>query len=582
MVVGLGTFTACTVDDEAKGYTPATASGMQVYLSKDLTIVEVSKTESTYDIPVYRIDASEAATIPVEIKCDNEEYIFPEVIEFEAGEKESKITVTYDNESIEYEEYDSLYITIDPEYTTDYAPGSFAGLIGAPEPWTEWETVNSEGTCQWVLSALVGDDCVMEDLGLVTRTNEITGKIQFKVIGAFGNEEITEAAELSGGEEPVDIIIEVDPKTLDVTIPQQETGMTYSSLGDVYISDFDSWCIMKGYSNRIGGKFDPEAGTITVGVCYYLNAGYWAYGEETILFDGFDRKDFSLSATYLGTLTDEKGDVYAAAEVKLGADAAFGNAAVVPGELTQEIFSSIISGEYKPSRLFEKDGIVKVSMEDMESGDYNFVFVNYDADYNAQNYQIIQFKYTAGGATKETWTKLYTGSYTYSLVFTADAEGTPYVDEGLELYQSETDATKFKITPWGYGVDFIFHMDGDGNVLVDDQETGYSKDGYTIYVEDLVTAAGGKKDYGYSTYNQETGTFKFALCYYDNNNEIVEGGTGYETYVLDEEVKARVNRQLRAMKNKKVLAAAAKKTHKLHKDGSKLNVLTLPKIKFTK
>lgn len=87
MVVGLGTFTACTVDDEAKGYTPATASGMQVYLSKDLTIVEVSKTESTYDIPVYRIDASEAATIPVEIKCDNEEYIFPEVIEFEAGEK---------------------------------------------------------------------------------------------------------------------------------------------------------------------------------------------------------------------------------------------------------------------------------------------------------------------------------------------------------------------------------------------------------------------------------------------------------------------------------------------------------------
>ena len=300
------------------------------------------------------------------------------------------------------------------------------------------------------------------------------------------------------------------------------------------------------------------------------------------LFDGFDRKDFSLSATYLGTLTDEKGDVYAAAEVKLGADAAFGNAAVVPGELTQEIFSSIISGEYKPSRLFEKDGIVKVSMEDMESGDYNFVFISYDADNQAQDFGIIKFKYTAGGATKETWTKLYTGSYTYSLVFTADAEGTPYVDEGLELYQSETDATKFKITPWGYGVDFIFHMDGEGNVLVDDQETGYSKDGYTIYVEDLVTAAGGKKDYGYSTYNQETGTFKFALCYYDNNNEIVEGGTGYETYVLDEEVKARVNRQLRAMKNKKVLAAAAKKTHKLHKDGSKLNVLTLPKIKFTK
>lgn len=579
MVVGLGTFTACTVDDEVEGYTPATASGMQVYLSKDMSIVEVSKTTDSYDIPVYRIDASEAATIPVEIKCDNEEYIFPEVIEFEAGEKESKITVTYDNESIEYEEYDSLYITIDPEYTTNYAPGSFAGLIGAPEPWTEWEIVNNTGTCQWVLSALVGDDCIMEDLGLVTRTNEISGTIQFKVIGAFGSEEIAEKAELSGGTEPVDIIIEVDPKTLDVTIPQQETGMTYSSYGDVYISDFDSWCIMKGYSDRIGGKYDPETGTIKFGVVYYLNAGYWAYGEETILFDGFDRKDYSISATYLGTLTDEKGDVYAAAEVKLGADAAFGNAAVVPGELTQEIFSSIISGEYKPSRFFEKDGIVKVSMEDMESGDYNFVFISYDADNQVQDFGIIKFKYTAGGATKETWAKLNTGSYTYKLVFTADAEGTPYVDEGLELFQSEADATKFKITPWGYGVDFIFHMDGEGNVLVDDQETGFSKNGYTIYVMDLVTAAGGKKDYGYSTYNPETGTFNFALCYYDSDEEIV--ATGKETFVLDAETKARVSRKLRAMKNKKVLAAA-KKTHKLHKDGSKLNVLTLPKIKLAK
>ena len=578
MVVGLGTFTACTVDDEAKGYTPATASGMQVYLSKDLTIVEVSKTESTYDIPVYRIDASEAATIPVEIKCDNEEYIFPEVIEFEAGEKESKITVTYDNESIEYEKYDSLYITIDPDFTTIYAPGSFAGLIGAPEPWTEWEAVNSAGTCQWALCDDMAPGYVMKDLGLVKRTNEISGKIQFKVTGAFG-EEAAEESGVSGGEKTVDIIFDVDPVTNVVTCNTQDTGMTYSSHGTLFVADINTQQEKKVLDD---GIYDPENGSITFIAAYFVKAGLLAYGEETILFDGFDRKDFSLSATYLGTLTDEKGDVYAAAEVKLGADAAFGNAAVVPGELTQEIFSSIISGEYKPSRLFEKDGIVKVSMEDMESGDYNFVFISYDADNQAQDFGIIKFKYTAGGATKETWTKLYTGSYTYSLVFTADAEGTPYVDEGLELYQSEADATKFKITPWGYGVDFIFHMDGEGNVLVDDQETGYSKDGYTIYVEDLVTAAGGKKDYGYSTYNQETGTFKFALCYYDNNNEIVEGGTGYETYVLDEEVKARVNRQLRAMKNKKVLAAAAKKTHKLHKDGSKLNVLTLPKIKFTK
>ena len=120
MVVGLGTFTACTVDDEVEGYTQATASGMQVYLSKDMSIVEVSKTTDSYDIPVYRVDTAEAATIPVKIKCDNKEYVFPNEVVFAAGQSESKITVTYDPESIEYEEYDSLYITIDPAYTTVY------------------------------------------------------------------------------------------------------------------------------------------------------------------------------------------------------------------------------------------------------------------------------------------------------------------------------------------------------------------------------------------------------------------------------------------------------------------------------
>ena len=577
MVVGLGTFTACTVDDEAKGYTPATASGMQVYLSKDMTIVEVSKTTDSYDIPVYRVDASQAATIPVEIKCANDEYVFPETVEFKAGEKESKITVTYDPESIEYEVYDSLYITISPSYTTVYGPASYAGVIGAPEPWTAWEPVNSAGTCSWALCDDMAPGYVMEGLGLVKRTNEISGKIQFKVIGAFGADAAEESG-VSGGEKTVDIIFDVDPVTNVVTCNTQDTGMTFSSYGTLFVADINTQQEKKVLDD---GIYDPENGSITFIAAYFVKAGLLAYGEETILFDGFERKDFSLDAEYLGTLTDEKGNVYAAANVTLGADAAFGVAAVVPGKVTQEVLVSIVSGEYQPSAVFTKSGIVKVSMEDMESGDYTFVFVNYDADYMAQNYAIYSFKYTAGGSTKETWTKLYSGTYYYALVFT-NSDGTPYPDEGRELFQGETDPTKFKITEWGYGVDFTFTMDAEGNILVDDQETGYSKDGYTIYVEDLVTAAGGKKDYGYSTYDQETGTFKFALCYYDNNNEIVEGGTGYETYVLDEEVKARVNRQLHAMKNKKVLAAAAKKTHKLHKDGSKLNVLTLPKLKLAK
>lgn len=575
--MGLGTFTACSVDDEVAGYSAATASGMQVYLSKDMTIVEVSKTESSYDIPVYRIDASEAVSIPVEIKCANEEYIFPETIEFEAGEKESKITVTYDNESIEYEKFDSLYITIDPDFTTIYAPGSFAGLIGAPEPWTEWEAVNSAGTCSWALCDDMAPGYVMKDLGLVKRTNEISGKIQFKVTGAFG-EEAAEESGVSGGEKTVDIIFDVDPVTNVVTCNTQDTGMTYSSYGTLFVADINTQQEKKVLDD---GIYDPENGSITFIAAYFVKAGLLAYGEETILFDGFDRKDFSIKAEYLGTLTDEKDNVYAAANVTLGADAAFGLAAVVPGQLTNDILGTIVSGEYEPSTVFTKSGIVKVSMEDMESGDYTFVFVNYDADYMAQNFAVYSFKYTAGGSTKETWTKVNTGTYYYALVFT-NSDGTPYPDEGRELFQGETDPTKFKITEWGYGVDFTFTMDAEGNILVDDQETGYSENGYTIYVEDLVTAAGGKKDYGYSTYDQETGTFKFALCYYDNNNEIVEGGTGYETYVLDEETKARVNRQLHAMKNKKVLAAAKKKTHKLHKDNSNLNVVTLPKLKFAK
>ena len=69
-------------------------------------------------------------------------------------------------------------------------------------------------------------------------------------------------------------------------------------------------------------------------------------------------------------------------------------------------------------------------------------------------------QYTIRVGIPETWSVKYTGDYLYSQFLSGD-------DPGLELLQSDIYPNRWKITNWGYGVDFCFTWDQTTDKIVE-------------------------------------------------------------------------------------------------------------------
>lgn len=138
--------------------------------------------------------------------------------------------------------------------------------------------------------------------------------------------------------------------------------------------------------------------------------------------------------------------------------------------------------------------------------------------------------YTFEARLKEQWNQIATGTYTYAQLWNGE-------DEGLALFRNQTDPTRFKITDWGYGVDFFFTMANDGSVMVDDQSTGYVNPNYgEVYVDDLVDYTEGT-GYGVSSYAD--GVFTFNVIYYCEAGIF---GYGPETFTITSTAQAPAKR----------------------------------------
>jgi|GEM_PF-1223048 len=131
-------------------------------------------------------------------------------------------------------------------------------------------------------------------------------------------------------------------------------------------------------------------------------------------------------------------------------------------------------------------------------------------------------KTTVTVSCQYTWTAVATGTYTYAQFFEGD-------DSGLTLYQADQNSKVYKITNWGYGVDFQFSFNDDGTITVADQPIGYVHSSYgAVYVCDLVDYVGGTS-YGYSFFDSANNIYYFAVVYYVSAGVF---GYGYETFTI--------------------------------------------------
>lgn len=517
---------------------------MGVYFSNELpTQYEISPDANTCnEVFISRLNASEEQTVSITTEQeDGSIYSIPESVTFPAGEKTVALPINYDPAQIEYGKYETITIKVgDP--TTPYGISVFSFKIGVTD-WSEWKPWNVAGTADYYYSGVLftGDD---PDLPFTYRQNVLKPNLyQFK-LEHWGYD--------------VDLIWDYDAETGIVSCPFTYTGYTHSTYGPEYAMDYAYYMteIIGNADPGVYGYFDEEQGILACPIVYY-DTEPWGVDFEYIYIDGYSRADYSAELVYSGIFINAKNETFAVASLTLGADATGAKAVVVDASLNaSEVAAAIAAGEIEATDV--EAGRIEVPIAEDQTGKLQIVAVVIEGG-EIMSVASANFKYEGAGES-ETWKSVGTGDFTYSLFF--GDEDDPFVDEGLELLQSETDPTRYKIEHWGYDVDFVFTMDENGNILVDDQETGYIHSQYgAVFVDDLVDYTGGTNN-GVSSFDAETNTFNFAIVYY------VEAGIfgyGIETFKLNPstEAKSRSVATQTTAKNKTIKKVRTIRTSKM-------------------
>lgn len=194
-----------------------------------------------------------------------------------------------------------------------------------------------------------------------------------------------------------------------------------------------------------------------------------------------------------------------------------------------------------------ESGDVKFDATDFEDGNYTLVVISY-YEGEAQNYATATLKYTTAG--KESWAEMGQGVYAYGVESFAEDGSVLYSgQETATLYQSESEPTKFKLSPWTSSTTgLIFTVASDGTITVDGVETGEEFQSYgVISASDLVTKGVVSAGKGYDS-NKDGNTYSFYLAYH------VEAGNlafQLDTFTLDAETAAKMRKAAKKHYNNK-------------------------------
>lgn len=525
-LIAMAAFTACSSDDN--DYQWATVTGNQVYFSKDLpATVEISMKENSFTVPLYRVNTSEAITVNLTSSDDTGFFNVPSSVSFAAGAKQADIVITYDNTQMVYDEFVPETITIaSADYTTIYGPTSYSFSAGALSPYKK-----------------LGNGSLVEGYYWGYTTS----------VEVYQNQENPNQFRIYGATTPVDGG-SADPY-LEITLIQPGqtiANVTITQSDLVYFADYNTGYHHSTYDADImwehvaGFKAGAEEsawtfcrvldyqenglpGQIQLAGYYYMEGvGGWnasqTDGAIIINFPGYDPKDYALEATYLGRLTDLDDEDNAQFAIEMGEDVEVVKCAITDGD-PDEMAAAIIEGTVETVDLSEA-GFVNLPIA--LTGTYNFVAVAFaGGEAVATAYETVRF--TSSHDFMPTYSEIGQGDYVYSVFFGSPED--PQTDPGLTISKSDADEETFKISHWGYDVNFIFKWNRETNeVHVEEAFTGDVHSSYgDVFVGEASDVEPEEWTGGNSYFDPETNTFHFMVAYY------VAAGTfnfGEEVYTV--------------------------------------------------
>lgn len=513
-------FASCSSDDN---YSWASQeSGAQVYFSSELpSTITVSKSESSFNITVNRVDSSAQLSVPLNVtKNTSTIYTIPSAVEFAAGSKTANLTITYNPDDVEYGVYDTITVQLGSN-TTVYGISDYTFNVGATE-WVSYGTAQYREDCMTTFFDV--DNIVYE---VPIERNIVTDGV-YRLVYPYGS--LYGYNDVGDYDTSKDYYMTIHAEDPDmVWIEGGETGMNWSygmisiiSYVQYYLQNGNSLDDIKVNAPQYFGKLEngvvtmPEQ-SMLIGMADYNDGGmYYANsnGLFAIAFPNYVIADYSLAWSRTGTYVGIGGDEYITGTFTMGEDITSVKCALTADAAAVDSIAAGIEDGSVDGIEYNGSGEVQLPVDG--SGTYYLVYVGYNSNDEAVATMAESIKFVSTKEDAETWTAKYTGVYTYTTDdFSENQSGGIYSGSHESvLYQSDSDPNRYKIAPWAEenSEGLIFTMDDSGYLTVSYCTTGYEHPTYgTIYASDLVTLQLANAP---SVYDSSTGTYYFELSYH--------------------------------------------------------------------
>ena len=453
---------SCT---EKSTYEPGPqASGAQYYFSSDqATSVNISHTTQSVSIDVFRVETGSASTATVSVVDESGLISSASSVtaNFAAGSNKATLTFPITPSDWEFAKNYPVNFTIFDE-STPYGKSELTVTYKYPTP------LKSLGKAQLTENYFTGQTFTPQVYQSEIDPNEY--HIQ-KFMGAksedliihvtkagdkFGNVSFTQAG-----------LVYFDDAWSGISYGDINSGGTADQHIDVchpagfksYSADESKWAGSKVVLFQDNGI----PAIVEIAPFYYISGlGGWDLTQNpaniTIIFPGYEPKDYAVEANYAGLFTESDGTVYGEASVTLGVDLEGGVAVIVPGADEDAIAAGVEKLASDEAVAFSGSTVRVPLPKDVQTGFYTIV-VGGVADGVVQEVDAVPFYYQ-GGPLDWDWLLSEWKAYDYNLTERV-VEGDPY-----EMTITKVDDTHIKIgNLWGTEAEFDAVVDFDAMTI---------------------------------------------------------------------------------------------------------------------
>jgi hypothetical protein len=398
-LVAMTTFYSC--GEEEVPYTPAEKSNSaQVYFPvTNSASIALSSIETSFKIPIARMNASDALTVPLTATGTDGFYTIPSSVSFAQGDSTTTITVTYDPEKIGFDKTSNLTLTIgDESLITDYGISQYAFSVVIPQPWKALGKATFIEDFLTTFFPTAGN----KPYDVEIEENLLT-KGFFRLVNPFGSAYPNNVPGDWDDSRNWYLEIHAEDSTA-VYMTVQETGMDWGygmisvgSIAGLYIGRGETLEAQK--AKGITGVYEKgvisfPAGALCISMAAYREGALLAAnnnGAFTVAMPGVALTDYSIEMAYAGKYmgTDNKiaGTM---AEIKaVGTDVKTVRIAVVAGTDIHAAIEGIRSGNIKSMEVAPQPATILVPfVEEPTAGTYTIVAVTYADDVAKDSYSV--------------------------------------------------------------------------------------------------------------------------------------------------------------------------------------------------